>query len=590
MKTIYSIRNTAKKLFEILNKRQKIYGFILLLASLVGALLEVIGVGIILPLVQAFVEPQKLRDNVFIGSITRFFYIEKDTELIIMLTIGVIIIFIIKNVYFIFLVWFRKKYSCMISRELSSCMIRNYMRRGYEFFLTKNTSELSRNINADVSGVDTIIYQAMRVLIDSLTLIFIVLFIMITDWMMALSILILAVICLGIIYGYFRVKMKKAGILYNQYNGLTGKYLLEALHGIKEIIAMNKEEYFISNFESANLKKQQAAVKQAVGTESPAYVIEAICVAGLLGSVCMRMVLYSGNAVEMIPTLSAFVVAAFRILPSLGRISSALNTAIYYIPSLDHVYENMNGIEENQQEISNSKIKQDIRFENELKLENICWHYENSNKDIIHHLDLSIRKGSSVAVIGSSGAGKTTLADILLGLLKPQTGKMYIDGKEFDQKGICSSDLMGYVPQSVYLTDDTIRSNVAFGVEMNQIKDELVWEALEKANLKEFVLKLPKQLDTLVGDRGIRFSGGQRQRIAIARAMYRNPEILIFDEATASLDNETENAVMESIQSLQGQKTLVIIAHRLTTIRNCDTIFEIKNGCAIPRKYEELQK
>lgn len=590
MKTINSIKNTAKKLFEILNKRQKIYGFTLLMASLVGALLEVIGVGIILPLVQAFVEPQKLRDNVLIGSITRLFHIEKDSELIIMLTIGIIMIFIIKNVYFILLVWFRKKYSCMISRELSSCMIRNYMKRGYEFFLTKNTSELSRNINADVSGVDTIIYQVMRVLIDSLTLIFIVLFIMITDWMMALSILVLAVICLGIIYGYFRVKMKKAGILYNQYNGLTGKYLLETLHGIKEIIAMNKEEYFISNFESANLKKQQAAVKQAVGTESPAYVIEAICVAGLLGSVCVRMVLYSGNAVEMIPTLSAFVVAAFRILPSLGRISSALNTAIYYIPSLNHVYENLNGIEENQQEISDSKIKQDIQFENELKLENICWHYENSNKDIIHHLNLSIRRGSSVALVGSSGAGKTTLADILLGLLKPQKGKMYVDGKEIDQKKICLSDLMGYVPQSVYLTDDTIRSNVAFGVETDQINDELVWKALEKANLREFVLKLPKQLDTLVGDRGIRFSGGQRQRIAIARAMYRNPEILIFDEATASLDNETENAVMESIQSLQGQKTLIIIAHRLTTIRNCDTIFEIKNGCAIPRNYEELQK
>ena len=409
MKTINSIRNTAKKLFEILNKRQKIYGFTLLMASLVGALLEVIGVGIILPLVQAFVEPQKLWDNVLIGSITRLFHIEKDSELIIMLTIGVIMMFIIKNVYFILLVWFRKKYSCMISRELSSGMIRNYMKRGYEFFLTKNTSELSRNINADVSGVDTIIYQVMRVLIDSLTLIFIVLFIMITDWMMALSILVLAVICLGIIYGYFRVKMKKAGILYNQYNGLTGKYLLETLHGIKEIIVMNKGEYFVSKFESANLKKQQAAVKQAVGTESPAYVIEAICVAGLLGSVCVRMVLYSGNAVEMIPTLSAFVVAAFRILPSLGRISSALNTAIYYIPSLDHVYENLNGIGEDQQEISNSKIKQEIRFENELKLENICWHYENSNKDIIHYLNLSIRKGSSVALIGSSGAGKQRL-------------------------------------------------------------------------------------------------------------------------------------------------------------------------------------
>lgn len=593
MHLFYSVKQEMSKLLYILSRQQKTYGLIVLGCSLLGSALEVVGVGIIMPLVQAFMDPIELTKNKWIRILMRWLNLDESnsTQIIILITIGVIFIFILKNIYFIFLSWVRIKFSCKVSRELSVRMMSAYMKRGYEFFLNNNTADLSRNIGADVSGVDTVVYQMLRVLVDALTIFLIVLGIMMTDWMIALAIIFMALICFVLIYVFFRTQMREAGRHFNKYNGITSKYLLQALHGIKEILVMHKQEYFVKHYEEANIEKQKGAVRQTVGSESPAYVIEGICVAGLLAVVCIRLTLNGQSAVELIPMLSAFAVGAFRILPSLGRISSALNTAIYYMPSLEHVYDNIKEMESSLKSIDiENKNEEDMSFEfhDRIEMQNVSWHYKNSNKYVIKNLNLTILKGSSVAFVGQSGAGKTTLADIILGLLPPQQGRVMIDGRDLSTFGNRLGHIMGYVPQSVYLTDDTIRNNVAFGVERYAVDDDKVWRALEQAQLKEFVCNLEKGLDTFVGDRGIRFSGGQRQRIAIARALYENPDIIIFDEATAALDNETEQAVMESIQSLQGYKTTIIIAHRLTTIKDCDEIYEVKDGQAIKRRYAEL--
>lgn len=594
MNILQKVKEELQKILYILNREQKIYGVVVFVCSLIGAILEVLGVGIIMPLVQAFMDTNKLMKNSIICRIVQIFGINQDDSsgIIILLTCGVIIIFVLKNIYFILLSWIRIKFSCKISRELSTKMMSNYMKRGYEFFLNHNTAELSRNISGDVSGVDTIIYQLLRVLVDSLTIFMIVIYIMITDWMISVAVVVMALICLAIIYGYFRVQMREAGKHFNEYNKISGQYLLQALHGIKEILVMNRQEYFIKNYENANREKQRGAIKQTVGAESPAYIIEGICVGGLLAVVCVRLVISEQSALDLVPALSAFAVGAFRILPSLGRISSALNTAIYYMPSLEHVYENMREIENNSEDANKAVIEPkneiNVEFEKEICIKNITWHYQNAERDVISNLELVIPKGTSIAFIGQSGAGKTTLADIVLGLLQPQKGSVYIDGQDIFKLGDQLRQLMGYVPQTVYMTDDTIRNNVAFGLERENINDTKVWKALEQAQLKEFVEKLPEGLNTYVGDRGIRFSGGQRQRIAIARALYENPEIIIFDEATAALDGETEAAVMDSINSLQEYKTVIIIAHRLTTIKKCDKIYEIKDGKAFVRNYEEL--
>ena len=595
MNLLYNVKNELHKLFYILNKEQKLYGILVFFCSLLGSVLEVFGVGIIMPMVQAFMDVDKLMQNKWALMMAASMGIKtSDTsKIVVMITVGVILVFLIKNLYFIFLSWVRIKYSCKVSRELSTRMMSNYMKRGYEFFLNHNTAELSRNIGGDVSGVDTTIYQLLRVLVDGFTIMMIVLYIMVTDWMIAIAMVVMALICLVIIYGFFRVQMREAGQHFNKYNGITSKYLLQALHGIKEILVMRKQEYFVRHYEEANREKQRGAIKQTVGAESPAYIIEGLCIAGLLSVVCIRLITNQQSAVDLIPALSAFAVGAFRILPSLGRISSALNTAIYYMPSLEHVYENLkriNNSEESDNSINNTYAIKDITFNKEIKIENVSWRYQNGKKEVIQNLNLTIRRGTSVAFVGQSGAGKTTLADIILGLLPPQKGEILIDGNDISQMGDKLGHIMGYVPQTVYLTDDTIRNNVAFGREGIEIDDDKVWKALEKAQLKAFVEQLGNGLDTFVGDRGIRFSGGQRQRIAIARALYENPDIIIFDEATAALDNETELAVMDSIRSLQGHKTLIIIAHRITTIKDCDVIYEIKDGKAYVRAYDELIK
>ena len=594
MNLLLKLKKELQKLLYILSKEQKLYGGIVFVCSLLGAFLEVLGVGIILPLVQAFMDPDKLMENKWIQLVLKSFGLEyiESSQLVILITVGVIILFLIKNLYFIFLSWIRIKFSCKVSRELSTKMMSTYMKRGYEFFLNHNTADLSRNIGADVSGVDTVIYQMLRVLVDSLTIFMIVAYIMLTDWVIALAMVIMALLCLLLIYGYFRVQMREAGRHFNKYNGITSKYILQALHGIKEILVMHKQEFFIKHYEEANREKQKGAIKQTVGAESPAYIIEGVCVAGLLAVVCIRLVTNEQSAVELVPALSAFAMGAFRILPSLGRISSALNTAIYYMPSLNHVYENLqriNDYQEKDYKESETGAESDrIILKNGIDIENISWHYKNSDVYVIHNLNFTIKKGTSVAFVGQSGAGKTTLADIILGLLEPQEGKVLIDGNDIYHMGKQLGKIMGYVPQTVYLTDDTIRNNVAFGIEGSDIDDDKVWDALEQAQLKQFVKNLNQGLDTFVGDRGVRFSGGQRQRIAIARALYENPDIIIFDEATAALDNETELAVMESIHALQGYKTIIIIAHRLTTIKDCDEIYEISDGKARSRKYEEL--
>ena len=592
----YKVKNGLKKLVYILDIQQKIYGILVFFCSLLGSFLEVIGVGVIMPLVQAFMDPEELLKIESVQVVMNVLGINKigSTQIVVIITFGVILIFLFKNMYFIFLSWIRIKFSCKVSRELSVRMMSGYMQRGYEFFLNNNTADLSRNISGDVAGVDTVIYQLLRALVDTLTIVMIVIVIMATDWVIAFAVVIMALVCLVIIYGYFRVQMSIAGRQFNKYSGITSKYLLQALHGIKEILVMHKQEYFIKHYEEANIEKQKGAIKQTVGAESPAYVIEGLCVSGLLAVVCVRLVLSKQSAVELVPTLSAFAVGAFRILPSLGRISSALNTAIYYMPSLEHVYENMREIE-NYEKVHGTyekNLRQEKNaphvFQDKIELKDISWHYKNSETDVIAHLNLTVYKGMSVAFVGQSGAGKTTLADIILGLLPPQQGEVLIDGKKISEFGDKLGHIIGYVPQSVYLTDDTIRNNVAFGIERNEIDDKKVWKALEQAQLKEFVSGLEKGIDTFVGDRGIRFSGGQRQRVAIARALYENPDIIIFDEATAALDNETEAAVMESIRSLQGYKTTIIIAHRLTTIKDCDVIYEVKDGKAVVKKYEEL--
>ena len=584
---------TTDKLMYVLSREQKYYGILVLILSFVGAILETLGVSLIIPLINSLLNLKDFINNKWISALIDMFHIEDMSNVILIVGGFTILIYLFKNLYFILLSWVRAKYACKVQRELSIRMMKTYMGKGYPFFLTVNTSELMRGVFSDTSGVYSFLNQLFKLIIEFLTVVLICIYILKTDWTLAISVIILMSICLLINIGYFKNRMEKSGEKYRKYGALVNQNAIQAFQGIKEVIVGKKQKYFVDNFEKACIEQHKASVAHTVGVESPTYIIEAICIAGLLGVIICRIVYGGEDANAMIPTLSAFAIGAFRILPGLGKISSSYNTMSFYIPNLIEMYKLMREAEENDDNIDElySEIsKEKIEFKNELSIENVSWKYREGQDNILNELSMTIKKGKSVAFVGHSGAGKTTLADIILGLLMPQNGQVLLDGKDIFGMGKNWGKVIGYVPQSVYLIDSSIRNNIAFGVEDKDIDDAKVWQALEQAQLKEFVEKLDMQLDTKVGERGVRFSGGQRQRVAIARALYSNPEILVLDEATAALDNETEKAVMDSIEALQGHKTLIIIAHRITTIKKCDEIYEILNGKAQKRTYEELQK
>ena len=588
-KSLKSMEVVLQRLLYVLSIEQKRYGLLVLIASFIGALLETFGVSVIVPLINSLLKPESLLQEKVIGDFLKKNDFTEKNEIVIVVGGGIIAIYILKNLYFVFLSWLRAKYSAKIKRELSVKMIRSYMEKGYTFFLSKNSGELIRSVVMDTNGVYALLNQIFKSIVEGMTIVLICMYILITDWIMAVGMIAMAGLCLAIIYGGFRKLMGKQGEQSRIYNAIINQQAIQIFQGIKEIIVKRKQNYFADNFEDANAKSQRTIVWNMLGGEWPAYIIEAICVTGMLGLICIRVAFGGDDAADMLPALSALAVGAFRILPSLGRISSGFNTIIFYVPTLDDMYEQFKRVtDESRTDMPYDEETGVTGFENELILRQVSWTYGKEQNYILKNINLRVKKGEAIALIGQSGAGKTTLADIMLGLLKPQRGEVTLDGKDIFMIGKEWSRIVGYVPQTVHISDDSIRVNIAFGMPEEEIDDNKVWQALEQAQLKDFVQSLEKGIDTIVGERGLRFSGGQRQRVAIARALYEEPDILILDEATAALDGETENAVMEAIENLHGKITLVIVAHRLTTIRKCDKIYEVKDGQVYRREKSEV--
>lgn len=591
-KDLASLKDVFDKLRYILNKRQKKLAAVVFVMTIAGAALETLGVSIIVPLVQSFLAADELLQNKFVKPIAEFLHITTAVQLIVWISVAVIITYILKNAYMVLLSYVRVKFASKVKRELSVKMMHSYMEREYAYFLGVNTEDVLRGIGYDVSGVHEVLIQMFRIMAESLTAFCICVYIFYTDTVMAVGVVAVMGISLSALILIFRKKMKKVGDYYRKCTVEVNKYLHESFQGIKDVLIFHKEDYFVKSYETSFSNQQRAEVMKTIATESPAYLIEAVCVTGLIMVVGAKVV-FGSDAASFVPQLAAFAIAAFRILPSIGKISAGFNQLIYACPALNAAYNNLREVvnfkkETRVQPQTYGNPEEKINFTKEIEIKNIFWQYPNADKIVIENLSLTIPKGKSVAFIGQSGAGKSTLADILLGLLVPREGDVLIDGVSIYQEMDSWKKTVGYVPQAVFLTDDTIRNNIAFGIEEKDIDDTKVQRAIEQAQLADTIAELPHGLDTILGERGIRFSGGQKQRVAIARALYNDPDILILDEATAALDNNTENAVMEAIDALHGYKTLVIIAHRLTTIRNCDEIYEIGDGKAVRRSKEEI--
>lgn len=589
MNKLKSLKDVWNKYKFILTTSQKRWGVVVAIMTLIGAVCETLGVSIILPLVQVMINPAQLRENKLLVPVIQKLNLNTDAGLVWTVGIGVICVYFLKNAFLAILSYVRVKYACKVQRELSVEMLNSYMKRGYVFFLNAGTGDLMRGMLNSISNTYSGLYQAFKLFAEALTIIFICIYILFSDIIIAVCVIGLAGICLLIVVLGCQKWVKKSGEIYYKYTGIINQSLIQTFQSIKEVLVMKRQDYFIDDYKEKYQKQQKGFIGQTVAAESPAYIIEAICVCGLIVAVCIKAI-NTDNAAGLVPQLAAFAVAAFRILPSLGRISNNFNLFMFCLPGIDDTYNNFKEVRSNNGTYQAERVdrlkKEIITFENEVAVEAVSWKYPGAESNVLERISLTIHKGQAVAFVGKSGTGKTTLADIILGLLVPQKGCIKIDG--VDVGDICGNEIIGFVPQTVNLLDDTVRRNVAFGVKDEEIDDELVWRALEQAQLREVIEASADGLDTEIGERGIHFSGGQKQRFAIARALYCNPDILILDEATSALDTETETAVMDAISSLQGHKTLIIIAHRLTTIRDCDVIYEIVNGKAVKRTYEEL--
>ena len=582
--------NLFTKLDMLLTRPQKLLGLLVFVCSILSAVFELLGVSVIVPLIDVLVDPDKLLENRYLALVipkglrTDSIAGSEKNKLVIVVIIGVILIYLIKNLFFIFNTWLKNKYAFKIQREMSVVMLKKYISNGYQFFLNHNYSELRQGMDGDVRALYYIISGILQITTQILIVTLISIYMLIADWHLAIGAILTGLLCLLLVMGLFRRRMSESGRLLRDLSIKAEKTMEETLHGIKLVYIAHKEQFFVDKYNSEVTKRNKVDVVKTSGSEYPMYIIEAVSITGIMISLCVR-IMSMDNPAGYVAVLGSFAVGMFRILPAIGKISSTLNSIISSIPSLDSIYDNISS-NDTRDFTNNCACETDIDFEftDCIEARALSFKYEGSDKTILDRVSFRINKGMSVGIVGESGAGKSTLADVLLGLLMPSSGEVLIDGKNISDLYARGWSGMGYVPQTIFLTDSTIAENVAYGILKEDIDMEKVEKALYRANVLDFIESLPNGMDTMVGDRGVRLSGGQRQRIGIARALYSSPDILILDEATSALDKDTEKAVMEAIENLQGKITMIIIAHRLTTIKNCDIAFEIKNGVAYKKE------
>ena len=573
------------KLNYIFKPKDRLKIALLLILVVIGSFMELLGVAIFSPFIEIIMEPETITQNQYLNYFFQKFQCEDTKEFLAIIAVGIIFIYVFKNVF----LWIEQdlilKFSYNTQRKLSTKLLKTYLHEPYTFHLNKNVAELQRSMQEDTALFSQVMIHTLQLIAEITVCMVIGVYLFIVSKSITAVVLGLLVCCVGVFTAITRRFSKRLGKDAQIYKAKLYQWVNQSMGGVKEVKVLNREEYFVKNYEKYYRLYIKGLRLNKLLSMTPKYIVEAVCMTGLLIAIIVKMFFGQKDDIStFIPQLSVFAVAAFRLMPSVGKINEHVNNILYAAPSVELIYEDLKGIEDFQkQEVDEHK---EWNFNHRIEAKSITYAYPDTEINILENTGCIIPKGKTVAFIGGSGAGKTTMVDIILGLLPPQMGKVMADDMNVFKNLSTWHRQIGYIPQSIYLSDDTIRNNVAFGITEDEIGDEAVMEALRKAQLLEFAEALPDGLDTMVGDRGVRLSGGQRQRIGIARALYHDREILVLDEATSALDSETETAVMESVESLQGMKTIIIIAHRLTTIRNADIIYEVCDGKVIERSKE----
>ena len=575
--------SVIKKFNKLLNSKQKSRLGILGMVTVIGAFLEVIGVSLMLPLITAIMQPDIINTNKYIAFVCNILDLHSHRTFVIVCIISVIFVFIFKDLFLMMEYYIQARFVYNNQFAMQQRMLSGFINRPYEFFLTAESGEILRVIQLDVTNTYVLLTNLLGMFTESVVALAITATIFFIDPIMTTFVMVMMIVVVITICKLCNPKIKNNGEERHFNASLMYKWLLQSITGIKEVKVSAKEDFFKKNFEVSGKKYISAEKWSTVFSNIPRLMIEMVSVCSTLAFIAFMI--YKGKEIEtLVPTLGAFAMAAMKLMPSANRIVGAINQIVFYEPSLDKLIIDIELFEKDEEKhgkyrkINVNIAEKKLTFNDKIELKGITYKYQNSDKLILDKADMTIPIGKSIGIVGASGAGKTTAVDLLLGVLLAREGEILADGVNVMNNYSEWISHIGYIPQSIFMLDDDIKSNIAFGLKKEEQDEEKIWEAIREAQLEDFVKGLKDGIHTQIGERGLRLSGGQKQRIGIARALYSNPEVLVFDEATSALDSETEAAVMSSINRLHGKKTMIIIAHRLQTIKECDMVYRVENG------------
>ena len=589
------MRDSIKKILQILNKRERLQLLLLLFLIIITAFTQTLGVASVLPFIGLIMEPALIFENEYLLWAYETFNFADVSAFIIFAGLVMLAIILFSNALSALTTWLKTRFSLMNNHRLSMRLLKKYLSMPYAYFLNQNSADLSKNVLGEVNHLTySYIIPFLQLITKSLVVLFLVAMLILIEPLVS----VLAMALIGgpyaIIYFSLRKKLRERGLLRFEANKKKYKAVSEAFGGIKEIKTMHVEPFFLNNYRGASLELTGHALWNSVVGQLPRYALEGIGFGGIIVFVLI-LFMTRQDAYQVIPLASLFAFAGYRLLPAIQDIFSSFSGIQFHEAVLDRIHRDITapGPTDRPASFSDKSLPEPLPFKDQIELKNISYRYPNSGDPVLSSINLSIKRNTSVGFVGPTGAGKTTLVDIILGLLLPQEGQMLIDGVPIDEDNRLNWQRnMGYVPQFIYLSDDTVAHNIAFGRSDQDINQEALIKAARIANIHDFITgELPAGYETLVGERGIRLSGGQRQRIGIARALYHDPETLVFDEATSALDGITEKAVLAAMESAARLKTLIIIAHRLSTVENCDLVYLIDRGRIVAvGTYSELLK
>lgn len=573
-----------KKVLNILSKPQKKSGGVLLLLLLIGVLLEAFSIGLIVPLMGVILQDDFFAKHTWVAQV---FNTRQHAHLVAYVMLSFVLLYLIKNLYLVFLAYFQAKFVFGIQRVVSQKLFNIYVTQPYNFYLQRNSAQLIRNATTEINHLSFTINASLLIASEAL-LIFAIIILLLTIEPIGAFVVIVTLVLAAFAFLKFTKRMVLHWGEERQFHeGMRIQHIQQGLGGIKDLLLLGRSLFFQKEYEKHNVHTTRVTSKQFVMQQLPRLWLEFLAILGL--GVLVAIMVLRGNDIQTIfPVLGLFAAAAFRLIPSANRMIASIQVIRYGIPIINTIHGELE-LKPSKQIYDQSKSAE---FSHSIRVNDLSFSYEAATEKSLNKVNLEIEKGTTVGFIGESGSGKSTLIDIVVGLLEPSAGSVEVDAISISDNITSWQKQIGYVSQSIYLTDDTLTKNIAFGIKNQEIDELAVREAVKSAGLEAFISSLPQGLETMVGERGVRLSGGQRQRIAIARALYHSPDVLVLDEATSALDNQTEEEIMASIYSLHGDKTVLIVAHRLNTVKNCDYIYKLDKGSVVnqgvPSNFLEL--